>query len=444
MNCIPETNFPICRRAFAKTRDGVDLHGIGAFAVFGLVGILLVCGIPSSESAPQTQTQRHQYRLEFEVTPDIDAAGAHVELKLSQTRRQLRKLTMRIDPDQIHDVRGDGGLRLDGDIVTWVPPERGGSLKWFASLRHQRGSKNYDAYIDTDWAVFRGEDIVPRATTRTVKGASSETWLSFRLPVGWSSTTPHFGSDHRYRIKNPERRFDLPAGWITLGKIGVRNESIGGTRVKVAGPLGHGARRMDTLAFLQWTLPEFQRLLPSFPKRLTIISAAAPMWRGGLSGPKSLFLHATLPLISENATSTLLHEIFHVGFAPYKPDQADWIVEGLSEYYGLQVLGRSGTISDKRLKQAMAAQASWGKTAPSLCTSNSTGPITARAVTVLAMLNDEIRQATKNRHSLDDVTRELASGHVNVTLESLRNVATRLVGTMPVALSARNLPGCQA
>lgn len=444
MNCIPETKFPIRQRAFAKARASVGSRGMGSIALLGWFGVIAAYGIPSSESAPQTQAQRNQYRLEFEVTPDIDAAGAHVELKLSQTRRQLRKMTMRINPQYIHDVRGDGGWRIDGDIVTWVPPDRGGSLKWFASLRHRRGSESYDAYLDADWAVFRGEDIIPRATTRTVKGGNSETWLSFRLPVGWSSTTPYFGRDHRYRVKNPERRFDLPAGWITLGKIGVRNETIGHTRVKVAGPLGHGARRMDTLAFLQWTLPEIQRLLPSFPKRLTIISAAEPMWRGGLSGPKSLFLHATLPLISENTTSTLLHEIFHVGFAPYHPEQADWIIEGLAEYYGLQILARSGSISDKRLKQAMTAQEKWGKTAASLCTGHSSGAITAKAVTVLAMLDDEIRKATRDRQSLDNVTRALVTGEEKIALGSLRSTVTKLIGRKPDTLSAKNLPGCQA
>jgi hypothetical protein len=442
MNCIPETEFPSCRRAFARACASFGLRRIAEIAVLGLFGILTGCGVSSSESAAQTAAERNQYRIEFEVTPDIDAAGAHVELRLSQTRRQLRKMTMRIDPEHFQDLRGDGGLRLDDNILTWVPPDRGGSLKWFASLRHQRGGQHYDAYLDADWAIFRGEDLVPRATTRTVKGANSETWLSFRLPIGWSSTTPYFGRNHRYRVDNPERRFDLPSGWITLGKIGVRNETIGGTRVKVAGPIGHGARRMDTLAFLRWTLPEFQRLLPAFPSRLTIVSAAAPMWRGGLSGPTSLFLHATLPLISENATSNLLHEIFHVGFAPYQPEQADWIIEGLSEFYGLQILARSGSISDKRLQQAMEFQRRWGKTAASLCTSDSSGPITAKAVTVLSVLDVEIRQATKDRHSLDDVTRALAAGDVRVTLESLRNVAAKLIGKQPDALSAKNLPGC--
>ncbi|HSD71129.1 MAG TPA: hypothetical protein VLB07_16335 [Woeseiaceae bacterium] len=400
-------------------------------------------GVSSSHAAAQTASERNQYRLEFEVTPDIAAAGAHVELRLSQTRRQLRKLTMRFDPERIQDVRGDGGLRIDGDVLTWVPAQRGGSLRWFASLRHQRGSKNYDAYLDTDWAVFRGEDVIPRASTRTVKDAMSETWLSFRLPVGWSSTTPYFGKDDRYRVNNPERRFDLPAGWIALGRLGVRYEAVGKTRVKVAGPLGHGIRRMDTLSFLHWTLPEFQRLLPSFPKRITIISAAAPMWRGGLSGPRSLFIHADLPLISENSTSTLLHEIFHVAFAPYQVEQADWIIEGLSEYYGIMILSRTGGISDKRLKQALDFQAEWGKTTARLCSGDSSGPITARAVTVLSMLDDEIRRETRNRHSLDDVTRDLASGDVEVTLNSLRKSAAKLIGTASESLLAKNLPGCE-
>jgi predicted metalloprotease with PDZ domain len=167
------------------------------------------------------------------------------------------------------------------------------------------------------------------------------------------------------------------------------------------------------------------------------------MWRGGLSGPRSLFIHADLPLISENSTSTLLHEIFHVAFAPYQVEQADWIIEGLSEYYGIMILSRTGGISDKRLKQALDFQAEWGKTTARLCSGDSSGPITARAVTVLSMLDDEIRRETRNRHSLDDVTRDLASGDVEVTLNSLRKSAAKLIGTASESLLAKNLPGCE-
>jgi hypothetical protein len=442
MNCIPETQFPIRGFASASAQASCGFRRVPLLVAVGLIGIFPGYGVPVSASATQTPAERNQYRVEFVVTPDRNAAGAEVELKLSQARRELRKLTMRIDPERIRDVKGDGGLRVNDNIVTWIPPDRGGSLKWFVTLRHQRNGETYDAYLDADWAVFRAEDIIPRATTRTVKGASSETLLSFQLPDGWSSTTPYFGRNHRYRVKNPERRFDLPGGWIALGKIGVRNETIAGIRVKVAGPLGHDIRRMDMLAFLHWTLPEFQRVLPSFPKRLTVISAAEPMWRGGLSGPQSLYIHASRPLISENATSTLLHEVFHVGFRPLGAEHADWIVEGLAEYYSLQVLTRSGSISDKRNRQALASVADWGKSVDSICTKRSYGPGTARSVTVFAELDNEIRKATRTRHSLDDVIRELASSDEKVTLAALRDIAARVMDKTSVALSSKNLPGC--
>ena len=58
------------------------------------------------------------------------------------------------------------------------------------------------------------------------------------------------------------------------------------------GPQGHGVRRQDILAMLRWTLPKLRRILGQLPERLTVVSAGDPMWRGGLSAPRSLFLHA--------------------------------------------------------------------------------------------------------------------------------------------------------
>ena len=57
-----------------------------------------------------------------------------------------------------------------------------------------------------------------------------------------------------------------------------------GRHVAVSAPVGSGVRRLDTLAFLQWTLPELARVLPSLPANLFIAGAPDGMWRGGLSG----------------------------------------------------------------------------------------------------------------------------------------------------------------
>ncbi|MGH8223046.1 MAG: hypothetical protein ACREQZ_08735 [Woeseiaceae bacterium] len=376
------------------------------------------------------------------MTPDREAGGVLVEMRLSQRRSLLRELTMRSKPSRILDLKGDGELHVDGDVITWLPPEGGGTLSWFAVLQQLRGGASYDAYIGADWALFRAEDVIPRAATRTLRGATSDTSLDFRLPRGWSSVTEYYGKDDHYRIRKPGRRFDQPSGWVVLGELGVRNEDIDGVRVKIAAPQGQSVRHMDMIALLHWTLPDYRRLLPTFPHRLTVVSAGDPMWRGALSAPQSLYVHADRPLLSENSTSTLLHELFHVGFGAAAGENADWIVEGLAEYYGLQMLARTGTISSERLRKALAAQARWGKRAATLCTPMSTGANTARAVTLFAELDKEIRESTKNRRTLDDVTADLARLDAPVTLQALRDTVAAVTGKSASTLATGKLPGC--
>ena len=150
-------------------------------------------------------------------------------------------------------------------------------------------------------------------------------------------------------------------GWMLAGKIGSRNEKIADVRVVVAAPAGDSARRQDTLAFLKFTLPRIQEVFPHLPPRLLIVSAGDPMWRGGLSGPASMFLHSDRPLISENRTSTLLHELVHIALGIRGDEESDWIVEGLAEFYSLETLRRSGSISAQRLQGGAAAPGAVGE-----------------------------------------------------------------------------------
>lgn len=383
-----------------------------------------------------------RYRLDYTVRPIREASGAEVELELTQGRYLLREVDLRAPRDRISEISGDGDIsEVDGRIV-WAPPAGGGTLRWFATINHARDDETFDAYVDRDWAVFRADDILPAATTRTLKGAHSETWLHFDLPVDWSSATQYFGRDHSYSVENPKRRFDRPTGWIALGRLGVRNETIAGVQTKVAAPVGHGVRRLDMLALLQWTLPETLRLFPEFPGRLTIVSAAEPMWRGGLSAPQSIFIHASRPLISENGTSTLLHETVHVGLGVSAAAGADWIVEGLAEFYGLRILERSGTITRQRYEDAMEALADWGRGAANLCRSSSGGSTTARAVIVLQQVDRQIESLTGGRRNLDDVLPVLGDISGGITVAGFRDAVAAVAGATPQALDSKNLPGC--
>ena len=421
----------------AATRLPGNLFATAALIMLG------ACSAPASESGGDTTDARHIYRLGLTVRPDPAAHGAMVELRLQQSSRLLREVRMRNPGSAIRDVAGDGIVSIGDGWITWQPSADGGTLRWFAEINSKRNDNAFDAYIDNDWAVFRAEDIIPRAATRTLKGARSETTLSFQLPPGWSAVTQYFGRDHRFAIDNPERRFDLPSGWIVLGNLGVRNEIIAGIRVKVAGPVGHAVRRMDMLALLQWTLPELSRALPNFPERLTIVAAGDPMWRGGLSAPQSLFIHAARPLLSENGTSTLLHEVAHVGLGLGAGNGGDWIIEGLAEYYSLQALLRSGTISEKRLASALDMQARWGAGVGSLCGEISSGKTTARAVTLLARLDAEIIATSDHRRNLDDVIGALISAGQKLNIHALRDAVRSVTGKHPVTLDDDELPGCE-
>lgn len=381
------------------------------------------------------------YRIDYVVKPHLVDGTVEVTLTLSQDRALLREMTMRPDA-RVADLKANGELRIGDTEVRWLPPASGGTMSWRVNVANQRNGDGHDAWLGMEWGLFRAEDIIPRATTRTLKRARSETWLTLRLPAGWTAVTQYFNTNGRIRIDNPQRRFDQPSGWMLFGDLGIRRETIAGMRVAVAGPIGQSVRRMDALALLNWTLPELRRLLPDLPARLTIISAGDPMWRGGLSAPQSLFIHADRPLISENGTSTLLHEVMHLTLALGAAEGYDWIVEGLAEYYSLQLLHRSGTISNSRFKRAKADLAEWAASASSLCRRNSTAATTALAVGILTALDEDIRQLSAGQSSLDDVLSELTQLEHDIDLHGLSEISQRIAGGEPDALHIEKLPGC--
>ncbi len=393
-------------------------RGIRAPALALLAMICIAaCSAAASEAGAAEPSSDLIYDIEFVVTPIRNRHGAWVEMNLRQRDRLLLEFNMHAPAERISDIEGAGEIEIKDGRLHWTPPESGGQLRWFAMIHNRRG-QTYDAFIDRNWALFRAEDVIPAARTRTLKGANSSTSIRFVLPDDWTSVTQYAGDNDTYLVANPERRFDRPTGWILLGKLGVRTEVIAGIRIKIAAPINHGARRMDMLALLQWNLPEIIRVLPTFPDRLTIVSAAEPMWRGALSAPMSVYIHADRPLLSENATSTLLHETVHVGLGKRATDGADWIVEGLAEYYSLQALRRSGTISEKRFTAALNMQKDWSKEATSLCNGSSSGANTAFAVTLLARSDGPI------------------------TMENMQQAVSDLLGSIPAYLAISNLPGC--
>lgn len=404
-----------------------------------IAGGIFVLGALAHTSVADAATYDADYKAEFRP----DAATIHVELKLSGEKLPSR-IALRIDPQRHQSFTSTDKIEVANQVVTWHPRGKFSRLSYDFHVNHERAPGRYDSLITKDWALFRGDKLVPRASVKAVRGLESRTTLEFILPAHWSVITPYAPANtQRMHIDDPQRHFDRPAGWILAGRVGNRTEKIAGVQTTVAAPTGDSARRQDTLAFLNWNLPPLAAVFPSFPQRLLIVSAGDPMWRGGLSGPASLFLHSSRPLISENRTSSLLHELVHVAMRIRGDQESDWIVEGFAEFYSLETLRRSGGISKLRHEEALKRLADWGARQPDLFTKQSSGAQTARAVIVLKAADDEIRELTKGRASLDDVARQLASQRGEVNLELLQSIAQKVAGKSLQSLDRKKLAGAK-
>ena len=401
--------------------------------------IFAACGMSDSESA--SREAPGEYEVHYTITPVPASSTVHVELSLKQARALLRELSFAADT-RIRNIKADGQVITHGDRITWHPPATGGTLAWEAKVRSQRGKGRFDALLSADWGIFRMEDIIPRARTRTLKGAESRTSFEFSLPTAWSAITVYPSIDTPIAVDRSERRFDQPTGWIAIGDLGVRRETIAGTRVAIVAPRGEDMRRMDMLALLNWTLPELAEILPNALPRLTIVGAGDPMWRGGLSAPASFFLHAGRPLISENATSALLHEVMHTALGIRPRAGYDWIVEGLAEYYSIELLRRGKAVTADRASTAMRRQHEWAEQAELLCADASTAATTALAVTILAALDRELSAATNGEAGLDDLLPGIVGRDVDLAV--LTALASDVMGAPPDVLHIDKLPGCNS
>lgn len=381
----------------------------------------------------------NEFRADYEARLQPDSGRIAVTLKLTGDKLPGR-ITLRIDPKRHLDLKASDRLEVKGNEAVWRPRGKSSRLQYDFVVNHRRSAAGYDSYMTDDWAIFRGDRMVPRLRISARAGLESRATLKFILPDGWSVVTPYEAEDQRQvSFDNPARRLDRPEGWLVAGRLGVRREHIGPVHALVAGPAGMQVRRQDLLAFLNWNLPHLLAVFPEFPQRILIVSGNDPMWRGGLSGPTSLYLHASRPLITENRTSPLLHELGHVALGIRSDGESDWIVEGLTEFYSIETLRRSGGISQLRYDQALEALARQARRNSTLFRDPSTGDRTAHAVLVFKAADEQIRRMTGGKASMDQVATALAAKRGEVSLKRLQEAAAKVAGKPVPALSREAL-----
>ncbi len=368
---------------------------------------LLLCAALLA-AAPSWAANKIDLDYHVRFLPESDQAEVRLTLEQGRAVRSLRfDLGER---ERYSDFRADGQWQQEeSGTGTWLPGEGQSSLSYRVRIDHVRTSGRFDALMSERWALLRGDDLVPGARLEQQDGVELVARLEFELPEGWESVEtgwPRIGKN-RFRIDNPARLFDRPTGWLLAGRLGVRHATLGGTEVRVAAPLGEGMRRMDILTLLTFVWDEYRAVFLREPGKLLVVGAGDPMWRGGLSASNSLYLHADRPLVSENGTSTLLHELVHVFARIRDTDESDWISEGLAEYYAIELLRRAGGLGEDRYAKVCRHLAEWGGKVRTLRGQHVGGAQTARAVLLLQQLDGEIRMRSEGHHSLDEVVHGL-------------------------------------
>lgn len=411
-----------------------------AAIVTSLAGLALL-QLPLAAPAASTPLEyRAQFRLEI-TAREPTMVG---RIRIVQPDARLKRLELDMPSGTYSDVTAPGRVKRRGDVLIWDVPAKGGELRYRVAVDHRRNDRGYDALLTDRWGVFRAEDVFPSATATHRRGARSRSELSLEVPRGWSAQTPYLPDPTgQMPVVNTARSFVRPVGWLVVGELGSRMDRIGSTTVRVAGPSVERIDRVPTLALLRWTLPILQAELTGLPAYLLIVRAGDPMWRGGLSAPNSLFLHATRPLLSENGTSPLMHELMHVLAPVPTAAEHDWIDEGLAEYVGLLLVYRSGSISRERFDHAIEVFRQRGAPVRNLLTRTAQGAVTARAVTIFHDLDEELRARSDARRDLFDVLRRMMREERPIDLARLRAIATEVAGGKePLrALSPGRVPG---
>ncbi|HEY8940966.1 MAG TPA: hypothetical protein VIM59_12280 [Cellvibrio sp.] len=372
------------------------------------------------------------YKLNYLVTLLPEKSGAIVKIQVDKGEL-LHKFSFNNERNIYSDLHANGKLTTKGQRIEWELPAGEATLSYFVLLTNERSSGKFDSRVTEKWALFRGDDLIPAVHTYEVPNAYSIASLTFNLPKNWKSVETGWKrkAENTFSVDNPERRFDRPTGWMIAGDIGTRRATIKKTGIAISAPLGEGMRRMDALTFFNFVWPELYKAFEKTPQKLLVVGAGDPMWRGGLSASNSLFLHSDRPLVSENGTSPLLHELTHmvtrISGKVTETTNDDWIAEGLAEFYSFELLYRANGMTKARRTNIINGLSKWGSEVEHLRKTKSTGPVTARAVVLLDELDKEIRKRSKNKYNIDDVTRELMI-HRKVSLNDLTQATQKLIG----------------
>lgn len=408
----------VCRRWRIAT---ALLAGVGLLATLRSTGV----------AAPLPKAT---FSIDYIVT--ISATNPHVARVRWELQgiHEVEELRLDFRGRAIKKVRGSGSLAVTSEGARWQPGGPYGHLSYTVAIDHTRGgSGKFDSYSTRNWVLTRARQLFPKTTIRVAADAEATTKsrarLIFRLPSGWQSAAPFTRlAANTFELPEENKILARPRGWFALGEIEIAREEIADIMVEIAAVPGGALAAEKIFELLNPTLPVLKKLLHAAPASLLIARGPDPMWRGGISGSLSCFLHSDRPLRTPDQTSPYLHELFHVLQPNPAAADADWIMEGLAEYYSVELQRRAGLLDADQFARALRLFEQHGEWNVDLTTQRDSAATNNSAPLVMYALDQRIQHATAGRKRLDDVVSLLAQQGGSIDSERFRQTASRISG----------------
>ncbi len=380
-----------------------------------VLSLLLVAGAAvravQRDPAPP---EEYSFAIDYAVTvPRPGAKVLRVRWDLSGAE-EIEVFRLRAN-ERFSGFRASGALQVQGNTILWLPGGPYGHLEYQVAVDQPRGAKGFfSSYAGPHWIVARSRDLFPRIAItyqpRSSRRPRSRARLRFHLPAGWESAAPHVEvGANEYALRGTGRVLERPRGWLALGELAIARQDIDNVLVRIARVPGSQLDPDKAFALLGDAIPRLRKIFGSGGDQLLIVSAPDPMWHGGLSAYRSFYLHGDRPLRTPDKTSPLLHELFHV-LQPFRvtPD-ADWLGEGLAEYYSLELQQRGGFLTRSGFRKGIEYFSRYGQWQLDLTQQHDNAATNNSAPLVLYVLDHRIQRATSGRKRLDDVLSVLSN-----------------------------------
>lgn len=327
---------------------------------------------------------------------------------------------------EVSDLTGPGVTEIEDGVFEIKVDSDDEVVRYTVDMKRPAPGKpdEYASFLDAEGGVLKAEAFALRYQYSYICGVRFDaggscpadesprfsTRLRFALPAAWSveGPWPHDGED-AFALAKGEA---LPRGFFAVGPLEIASETHAGRTYRYArlGEAMDDVTEKEMFAYLKAATPYYSSVYGDVVgPTVFVVSYGDPMFKGGLAGHASLYIHRDVDL------RTLAHEYAHVWQAfSGKPEPGAatiWVNEGDAEYHGTLSLFATGDWSLKQVNDFYAEAYKARTTVKEPLDEGVYGGDDAiaykKGVVMMAWLDDAIKDNTDGAKSLSDLVKAL-------------------------------------